>query len=88
MRSVTFVDRLTLDICGEVAQHGVCLADVTGDGDSELVVATDIGDLYIYKYGEPGLSRAPFRPTLCCRKLKAESIVTVLSQHILGFQES
>ena len=55
MRSVTFVDRLTLDICGEVAQHGVCLADVTGDGDSELVVATDIGDLYIYKYGEPGL---------------------------------
>ena len=52
---MTFVDRLTLDICGEVAQHGVCLADVTGDGDSELVVATDIGDLYIYKYGEQGL---------------------------------
>ena len=56
---MTFVDRLTLDICGEVAQHGVCLADVTGDGDSELVVATDIGDLYIYKYGER-VSKASF----------------------------
>ena len=86
MRSVTFVDRLTLDICGEVAQHGVCLADVTGDGDSELVVATDIGDLYIYKYGEQGLFRALVCPSLCCRKLEAESIV--LFQHILGFQES
>ena len=65
---MTFVDRLTLDICGEVAQHGVCLADVTGDGDSELVVATDIGDLYIYKYGE--LASPLVRPTLLCQKLE------------------
>ena len=72
---MTFVDRLTLDICGEVAQHGVCLADVTGDGDSELVVATDIGDLYIYKYGE--LARPLVRPTLAllCQKLEDGSRV-------------
>ena len=75
MRSVTFVDRLTLDICGEVAQHGVCLADVTGDGDSELVVATDIGDLFIYKYGGQGLFRDLFRPTLLCQKLEDGSRV-------------
>ena len=54
MRSVTFVDRLTLEINGDVAQHGVCLADVNGDGDHELVVGTDNGDLLIYK-GDTGV---------------------------------
>ena len=49
MRSVTFVSRLTLDISGDVAQHGLCLGDVTGDGDHELVVGTDGGDLLVFK---------------------------------------
>lgn len=51
MRSVTFVDRLTLEVEGTVAQNGVCLADVDCDGDHELVVGTEAGELYIFKVG-------------------------------------
>lgn len=43
MRSVTFVDRLTLEVSGAIAQNGVCLGDVTGDGDHELVIGNDTG---------------------------------------------
>ena len=32
-----------------MAQHGLCLGDVTGDGDHELVVGTDGGDLLVFK---------------------------------------
>ena len=65
MRSVTFVSRLSLSISGDVAQvltvfsvindvhypgqHGLCLGDVTGDGDHELVVGTDGGELLVFK---------------------------------------
>ena len=51
MRSTSFVDRLTLEIGGDIAKHGVCLADVNSDGDYELVVGTDNGDLLIFKGG-------------------------------------
>ena len=56
MRSVTFVDRLTLEVEGTVAQNGVCLADVDCDGDHELVVGTEAGELYIFKVGMLALS--------------------------------
>ena len=46
MRSVTFVDRLTLEVTGAIAQNGVCLGDVNGDGDHELVVGNDAGELF------------------------------------------
>jgi len=49
MRSVTFVDRCTLEVSGAIAQNGVCLGDVNGDGDHELVVGNDAGDLYVFK---------------------------------------
>ena len=49
MRSVTFVDRLTLEVTGAIAQNGICLGDVNGDGDHELVVGNDAGDLFVYK---------------------------------------
>ena len=64
MRSVTFVSRLSLSISGDVAQvltllvtndvhypcqHGLCLGDVTGDGDHELVVGTDGGELLVFR---------------------------------------
>ena len=49
MRSVTFLDRLTLGVTGAIAQNGVCLGDVNGDGDHELVVGNDAGDLLVFK---------------------------------------
>ena len=33
----------------DLYQHGLCLGDVTGDGDHELVVGTDGGDLLVFK---------------------------------------
>ena len=32
MRSVSFVDRLELEVYGNHFSHGVCLGDVDGDG--------------------------------------------------------
>jgi hypothetical protein len=49
MRAVTFVDRLTLEVEGTVAQHGVCLGDVDSDGQHELVVGTEAGELLVFK---------------------------------------
>ena len=49
MRSTSFVARLTLDVGGDVAKHGVCLSDVNSDGDHELVVGNLNGDLFIFK---------------------------------------
>jgi len=53
MRSVTFVQRITLEVPGSVAQCGIYLGDVNSDGDNELVVATTDGEIYIYR-GEAG----------------------------------
>jgi len=49
MRAVTFVDRITLKIEGSMAQCGVYLGDVDGDGGHELVFGTTDGNLYIHK---------------------------------------
>jgi len=49
MRSVTFVDRLTLEVEGTVAQNGICLGDISGDGNFELIVGNEAGELFIFK---------------------------------------
>jgi len=49
MRSVTFVDRLTLEVEGTVAQNGICLGDISGDGNHELIVGNEAGELFIFK---------------------------------------
>ena len=64
MRSVTFVDRLTLEVTigfnsttfkmpaqveGTVAQNGICLGDISGDGNHELIVGNEAGELFIFK---------------------------------------
>jgi len=49
MRSVTFVDRLTLEVSGNIAQNAVCLGDVDNDGGHELVVGNEEGELLVFK---------------------------------------
>lgn len=49
MNSISFVDRLTLDFKGNVAQNALCLGDVDNDGEYELSVGNSLGQLAIYK---------------------------------------
>jgi len=49
MRSVTFVDRLTLEVEGTVAQNAVCLGEVAGRGEGCLVVGTGAGLLMVFR---------------------------------------
>ena len=34
---------------GTVAQNGICLGDITGDGNHELIVGNEAGELFIFK---------------------------------------
>merc|ERR1719193_1233980 len=49
MRSVTFVQRITIEVAGSVAQNSVLLADANSDGEYELLVGSAEGDISIYK---------------------------------------
>ncbi|XP_076817986.1 KICSTOR complex protein ITFG2-like [Clavelina lepadiformis] len=49
MRSVSFVNHLKLSTGGKVSQQCMALGDVDGDGQNELVVAVEGGDLKVYK---------------------------------------
>jgi len=49
MRSVTFVQRISIELNGSVAQNAVLLADVDNDDEFELIIGTMEGDLNIYK---------------------------------------
>lgn len=57
LRTITFVDRITFDFKGNVAQNAVCLADVDNDGEVELVVGNSAGELAIFK----GTGSRPWR---------------------------
>ena len=34
---------------GTVAQNGICLGDISGDGNHELIVGNEAGELFIFK---------------------------------------
>ena len=53
MRSVTFVDRISIDYSGNIAQNALCLGDVDNDGCHELVAGTDQGEMIVVK-GDSG----------------------------------
>ncbi|KAF4528694.1 hypothetical protein B566_EDAN017235 [Ephemera danica] len=49
MRAVCFVERQELDFPGTICKNALALGDVDGDGESELVVGNEAGDLAIFK---------------------------------------
>jgi hypothetical protein len=53
MRSITFVDRLTFDFHGNIAQNAICLGDFDNDGNYEMCVGNSLGYLAIYKGASP-----------------------------------
>ncbi|XP_043237067.1 KICSTOR complex protein ITFG2-like [Amphibalanus amphitrite] len=49
MRTVSFVGHVDLEVHGGVSPSALTLADVDNDGENELVVGTETGELYIFK---------------------------------------
>ncbi|XP_056093289.1 KICSTOR complex protein ITFG2 [Rhinichthys klamathensis goyatoka] len=49
MRSVSYVQRVSLDFTGTLFPHAICLGDADNDLLNELVVGDTSGKLYIYK---------------------------------------
>ena len=49
MRSISLVDHLRFPCTGTAFPNSICLGDVDGDGDAELLVATSEGLLNVYK---------------------------------------
>ncbi|XP_042326845.1 KICSTOR complex protein ITFG2 [Sceloporus undulatus] len=52
MRSVSYVQRVTLDFSGSLFPHAICLGDADNDALNELVVGDTSGKLFIYKNDE------------------------------------
>ncbi|XP_060770284.1 KICSTOR complex protein ITFG2 isoform X4 [Neoarius graeffei] len=59
MRSLSFVQRVSLDFTGSLFPHAICLGDADNDSLNELVVGDTSGKLYIYKNdnSKPWLTR-------------------------------
>ncbi|XP_061663963.1 KICSTOR complex protein ITFG2 isoform X2 [Syngnathoides biaculeatus] len=49
MRSLNYVQRVTLDFSGTLFPHAICLGDADNDGLNELVVGDTSGKLHVYK---------------------------------------
>ncbi|TRZ00026.1 hypothetical protein DNTS_016480, partial [Danionella cerebrum] len=60
MRSVSYVQRVSLDFSGTLFPHAICLGDADNDSLNELVVGDTNGKLYIYKNDgcKPWITRA------------------------------
>ncbi|XP_028661425.1 KICSTOR complex protein ITFG2 [Erpetoichthys calabaricus] len=53
MRSLSFVQRVSLDFSGTLFPHAICLGDADNDKLNELVVGDTSGKLYVYKNDDP-----------------------------------
>ncbi|XP_030643029.1 KICSTOR complex protein ITFG2 [Chanos chanos] len=53
MRSLSYVERVSLDFTGTLFPHAICLGDADNDSLNELVVGDTSGKLYIYKNDDP-----------------------------------
>ena len=52
-----FLFTYLLKVEGTVAQNGICLGDISGDGHFELIVGNEAGELFIFKVLEHLLLR-------------------------------
>ena len=43
---------MLLQVEGTVAQNAICLGDISGDGNHELIVGNEAGELFIFKVKE------------------------------------
>ena len=62
MRTVSFVGRVNLEVHGGVSPSALALVDVDNDGENELVVGTETGDLYIFKGLQVSADSSRFNP--------------------------
>lgn len=49
MRAISLINHLEFDFNGSVVRKGVTLGDVDNDGNYELVVGNENGDVVIFK---------------------------------------
>lgn len=49
MRAISLVNRLEFDFGGNVVRNGIALGDVDNDGNNELIVGNEVGELVIFK---------------------------------------
>ncbi|XP_008313641.1 KICSTOR complex protein ITFG2 [Cynoglossus semilaevis] len=49
MRSLNYVQRISLDFTGTLFPHAICLGDADNDSLNELIVGDTSGKLYVYK---------------------------------------
>lgn len=49
MRAISLVNRLEFDFGGNVARKAITLGDVDNDGNNELVIGNESGELVIFK---------------------------------------
>lgn len=49
MRAVNFVENIEFDFQGPVVRNGLTIGDVDNDGNNELVIGNENGDVSIFK---------------------------------------
>lgn len=49
MRAISLVSRIEFDFSGNVVRNAVTLGDVDNDGNNELIVGNEHGDVAIFK---------------------------------------
>nr|CAD7193727.1 unnamed protein product [Timema douglasi] len=72
MRAVCFVNRLEIDLSGNVFSNALAFGDVDNDGQNEFIVGDTSGELVVFK-GEVGyvsLASAPKRSTALYKSLR------------------
>lgn len=49
MRAISLVNRLEFDFGGNVVRKGIALGDVDNDGNNELIIGNESGEVVIFK---------------------------------------
>lgn len=52
MRAISLVNRLEFEFGGNVVRKGITLGDVDNDGNNELIIGNEAGELVVLKVSE------------------------------------